>query len=238
MRLQAKSYFAVRGIFSSNYYKLNKHVFLLLNNYTNYSNYFGSRRCTHHLLETFNHVFVLSFNVFLFNLWFFYRWSTGNFPLWLFWLVWFWFWNSEKDLAIFEKSFLKMDSTVRYNCGVMSHHTAYMDTCFALIGWSLIFSNWTCWKQTTCIQFFLNLDTCKASIHWASDLLTPFDSIWHHLPASDTICQSFETQRKCRYEALLVHNFFLDLLHYIDRYMYFGIVFLLFHYKFATVYRV
>ena len=31
-----------------------------------------------------------------------------------------------------------------------------------------------------------------------------------------TICQSIETRRKCWYEALLVHSFFLNLLHHID----------------------
>ena len=51
-----------------------------------------------------------------------------------------------------------------------------------------------------------------------------------------TICQSIQTRQKCQYEALLVNNFFLDLLHYVDSW--FGTVFLLFHYKFTTVNRV
>ena len=60
------------NFFSSNYLEIGQHVVLLLINYTvpadQSSNYFASRRCTHHSLKTFKHVFVLSFNVFLFTL--------------------------------------------------------------------------------------------------------------------------------------------------------------------------
>ena len=48
----------------------------------------------------------------------------------------------------------------------------------------------------------------------------------HYLPVQ----RSIKTQQKCWYETLLVHNFFLNLLHYIDSYSNLG----LFFFSFAT----
>ena len=56
---------------------------------------------------------------------------------------------------------LKMDCIARCDCRVMSRHGARC-AYFALIGWFTIFSNFIGWRQT--IQVFLNLDTCVVSI--------------------------------------------------------------------------
>ena len=122
--------------------KLDKHVVLLLINYTVTKISLqiillrGAALTTDHSLKIFNHVFVLSFNGFLFTFFLFCSlssssWSTGKLPLWLFWLLSLKFWeifvNFWENSGVFWKFTPQRE---RCEC----RYSADADACFAMIG--------------------------------------------------------------------------------------------------------
>ena len=104
-------------------------------------------------------------NVFLLTLRLLYRssssWSTGNLPLWLFWLVLPKF--REKFGTSWENSGVFWKWIPEHDATVVSCHAMVLTrcTCFSLIGWFIFLEfDWLRWT----VQFFLNLDTYVVAV--------------------------------------------------------------------------